>query len=95
MRFSTKCWSEHILSAYKATRDLKHPLYNTFNVLYPILMTVPKNTIGTKRKKKKKKKKIDVEHGQGRYKYFTNDAEKPARPTNKMATMPDTFFNSL
>ena len=31
MRFSTKCWSEHILSAYKATKDLKHPLYMTFN----------------------------------------------------------------
>ena len=30
MRFSTKCWSEHILSAYKATKDLKHPLYMTF-----------------------------------------------------------------
>ena len=30
MRFSTKCWSEHILSAYKATKDLKHPLYVTF-----------------------------------------------------------------
>ena len=33
MRFSTKCWSEHILSAYKATKDLKHPLYMTFNNL--------------------------------------------------------------
>ena len=32
MRFSTKCWSEHILSAYKATKDLKHPLYMTFKV---------------------------------------------------------------
>ena len=31
MRFSTKCWSEHILSAYKASKDLKHPLYMTFN----------------------------------------------------------------
>ena len=30
MRFSTKCWSEHILSAYKATKDLKHPLYMIF-----------------------------------------------------------------
>ena len=30
MQFSTKCWSEHILSAYKATKDLKHPLYMTF-----------------------------------------------------------------
>ena len=30
MRFSIKCWSEHILSAYKATKDLKHPLYMTF-----------------------------------------------------------------
>ena len=30
MRFSTKCWSEHILSAYKATKNLKHPLYLTF-----------------------------------------------------------------
>ena len=30
MRFSTNCWSEHILSAYKATKDLKHPLYMTF-----------------------------------------------------------------
>ena len=30
MRFSTKFWSEHILSAYKATKDLKHPLYMTF-----------------------------------------------------------------
>ena len=30
MRFSTKCWSEHILSAYKATKDLKYPLYMTF-----------------------------------------------------------------
>ena len=30
MRFSTKCWSEHILSAYKATKDLKHLLYMTF-----------------------------------------------------------------
>ena len=30
MRFSTKCWSEHILSAYKTTKDLKHPLYMTF-----------------------------------------------------------------
>ena len=27
MQFSTKCWSEHILSAYKATKNLKHPLY--------------------------------------------------------------------
>ena len=32
MRFSTKCWSEHILSAYKATKDLKHPLYMTLKV---------------------------------------------------------------
>ena len=32
MRFSIKCWSEHILSAYKATKDLKHPLYMTFNI---------------------------------------------------------------
>ena len=32
MRFSTKCWSEHILSAYKATKDLKHPLYMTFKL---------------------------------------------------------------
>ena len=32
MRFSTKCWSEHILSADKATKDLKHPLYLTFKV---------------------------------------------------------------
>ena len=31
MRFSTKCWSEHILSAYKATKNLKHPLYLPFN----------------------------------------------------------------
>ena len=31
MQFSTKCWSEHILSAYKATKDLKHPLHMTFN----------------------------------------------------------------
>ena len=30
MRFSAKCWSEHILSAYKATKDLKHHLYMTF-----------------------------------------------------------------
>ena len=30
MQFSTKCWSEHILSAYKATKNLKHPLYMTF-----------------------------------------------------------------
>ena len=30
MQFSTKCWSEHILSAYKATKDLKYPLYMTF-----------------------------------------------------------------
>ena len=33
MQFSTKCWSEHILSAHKATKDLKLPLYMTFNVL--------------------------------------------------------------
>ena len=32
MQFSTKCWSEHILSVYKATKDLKHPLYMTFNL---------------------------------------------------------------
>ena len=34
MRFSTKCWSEHILSAYKATKDLKHPLYMTFKIFH-------------------------------------------------------------
>ena len=33
MRFSTKCWSEHILSAYKATKDLKYPLYMTFKMM--------------------------------------------------------------
>ena len=32
MQFSTKCWSEHILSAHKATKDLKLPLYMTFNI---------------------------------------------------------------
>ena len=31
MQFSTKCWSEHILSAHKATKDLKLPSYMTFN----------------------------------------------------------------
>ena len=36
MRFSTKCWSEHILSAYKATKDLKHPLYMTFKMRFDI-----------------------------------------------------------
>ena len=36
MRFSTKCWSEHILSAYKATKDLKDPLYMTFKYSYNI-----------------------------------------------------------
>ena len=34
MRFSTKCWSEHILSAYKTTKNLKHPLYMTFKVWF-------------------------------------------------------------
>ena len=39
MRFSTKCWSEHILSAYKATKNLKHPLYLTFRIVYrPVYM---------------------------------------------------------
>ena len=32
MQFSTKCWSEHILSAYKATKDLKLPLYMIFKL---------------------------------------------------------------
>ena len=50
MQFSTKCWSEHILSAYKATKDLKHPLYMTFkrnirccmtrNIIYKSASTV-------------------------------------------------------
>ena len=38
--FSTKCWSEHILSAYKATKDLKHPLYMTFKFLFPLLQPI-------------------------------------------------------
>ena len=41
MQFSTKCWSEHILSAHKATKDLKLPLYMTFKHIYP------KNLTGT------------------------------------------------
>ena len=40
MRFSTKCWSEHILSAYKATKDLKHPLYMTFKDIYKVKLII-------------------------------------------------------
>ena len=40
MRFSTKCWSEHILSAYKATKHLKHPLYMTFKrLIFPLFQS--------------------------------------------------------
>ena len=41
MRFSSKCSSEHIMSAYKATKDFKHPLYMTFNIhefIYDIIV---------------------------------------------------------
>ena len=37
MQLSTKCWSEHILSAYKATKDLKNPLSMTFKETDPVM----------------------------------------------------------
>ena len=34
MWFSTKCCSGHILPAYRTIKDLKNPLYMTFNLFY-------------------------------------------------------------